>query len=237
MLRQPRSARRGFTLIELLVVIAIIAILAAILFPVFAQAREAARKASCGSNHRQYAAATMMYVQDHDEYFPQSAYFAGLCIATFYSVVQPYVKNAEINQCPSERQAINMQQMFAGFAPACPNTPIFTGLVINHDIFTNGFAGFPPTPLAAIPRSAETIMIYDGNVTAPRSEQVVQARHQENFNAAYVDGHVRAIKATNTGLTATQFSTTGIGRAIKLWRIGADGGFYAGKTEARGIPQ
>src|SRR5438445_788629 len=60
--------RRGFTLIELLVVIAVIAILAAILFPVFAQAREAARQTSCGSNMRQIGMAIKMYVQDNDGY-------------------------------------------------------------------------------------------------------------------------------------------------------------------------
>lgn len=63
--------QRGFTLIELLVVIAIIAIIAAILFPVFAQAREAARKATCASNMRQMGLATRMYMQDYDERFPQ----------------------------------------------------------------------------------------------------------------------------------------------------------------------
>src|SRR5438128_816636 len=73
--QQPMHASsrrgRGFTLIELLVVIAIIAILAAILFPVFAQARAAARKASCISNANQIGKATMMYVQDYDEtYYP-----------------------------------------------------------------------------------------------------------------------------------------------------------------------
>lgn len=64
------SNRRGFTLIELLVVIAIIAILAAILFPVFAKAREAARKASCSSNLKQIATGMLMYVQDFDETYP-----------------------------------------------------------------------------------------------------------------------------------------------------------------------
>ena len=67
-----RSARRGFTLIELLVVIAIIAILAAILFPVFAQAREKARAISCLSNTKQVGTATMMYGQDYDEVLPDA---------------------------------------------------------------------------------------------------------------------------------------------------------------------
>src|SRR5213082_1800693 len=66
----PMRRYRAFTLIELLVVIAIIAILAAILFPVFARAREAARKATCISDDKQLAAATLMYVQDYDERFP-----------------------------------------------------------------------------------------------------------------------------------------------------------------------
>src|SRR5438105_4652422 len=87
------SRKSGFTLIELLVVIAIIAILAAILFPVFAQAREKARQTSCLSNNKQYALATLMYVQDYDETFPFEANMNGNCVSTFYQVVQPYTKN------------------------------------------------------------------------------------------------------------------------------------------------
>jgi prepilin-type N-terminal cleavage/methylation domain-containing protein len=68
--RRKKPSRRGFTLIELLVVVAIIAVLAAILFPVFAQARERARRTSCLSNCRQIGLAFMQYAQDNDEYFP-----------------------------------------------------------------------------------------------------------------------------------------------------------------------
>ncbi len=74
--RRLQWGRRAFTLIELLVVIAIIAILAAILFPVFAQAREAARKTSCINNLRQIGTAFMMYAQDYDESFPEGGYGA-----------------------------------------------------------------------------------------------------------------------------------------------------------------
>jgi len=107
--------RRGFTLIELLVVIAIIAILAAILFPVFAQAREAARKSACLQNLKQIGTAFIMYAQDYDETFPlpysnsavpwtvqgpnpepinNSAFGWG-------DMIMPYVKNVGIFQCPS----------------------------------------------------------------------------------------------------------------------------------------
>ena len=92
----------AFTLIELLVVIAIIAILAAILFPVFAQAREKARQTQCLSNTRQYATALMMYIQDYDETFPFSAYLNVSCVATYPWAVAPYVKNDQIFNCPSD---------------------------------------------------------------------------------------------------------------------------------------
>jgi len=226
----------GFTLIELLVVIAIIAILAAILFPVFAKAREMARQASCQSNLRQYASATLMYLQDYDETFPMNSYLSGRCISTFYLEVDPYVKNAQAPQCPSEREAIDISTMFSGFlAGACPGTPRYTGYTVNTSIFANGFAGQPPTTLAGINRPAETVMQYDGNVIA-NSTQPVQGRHNGNFVANFVDGHVKTIQATETGATATQFSTTGIGRTIKLYRIGANGGFYAGMQDCRGMP-
>ena len=130
------SARKGFTLIELLVVIAIIAILAAILFPVFAQAREKARQTSCLSNVKQMGLASMMYAQDYDETLyphrfncdrnndgvrdncPQYEDANGNLVAPYLNydadsrqrfywvhMLQPYTKNYQIFQCPSNPNA------------------------------------------------------------------------------------------------------------------------------------
>jgi len=101
-----RNRKSGFTLIELLVVIAIIAILAAILFPVFAQAREKARATGCLSNAKQLGLGIAMYVQDHDEMVPRCQYnvdgMASLANRTWIQDVQPYVNNWPIARCPSE---------------------------------------------------------------------------------------------------------------------------------------
>jgi prepilin-type N-terminal cleavage/methylation domain-containing protein/prepilin-type processing-associated H-X9-DG protein len=101
---------KGFTLIELLVVIAIIAILAAILFPVFAQARERARSISCLSNGHQVGLAIYMYVQDYDETYPKStdAYDAygggGNQLDSWPGLINPYVKEVGAFACPSSSQ-------------------------------------------------------------------------------------------------------------------------------------
>jgi prepilin-type N-terminal cleavage/methylation domain-containing protein/prepilin-type processing-associated H-X9-DG protein len=96
------ASKRAFTLIELLVVIAIIAILAAILFPVFAQAREKARQASCTSNLKQIGTAVRMYLQDYDEvYLP----WGQSVTASPAAILNPYVKNYQVWVCPSETVA------------------------------------------------------------------------------------------------------------------------------------
>ena len=100
-LSPTKYRRRGFTLIELLVVIAIIAILAAILFPVFARARENARRSSCQSNLKQIALGVIQYTQDYDERFPKIT--NGVTVAPFgwADGIQPYVKSTQILKCPS----------------------------------------------------------------------------------------------------------------------------------------
>lgn len=115
------TRKRGFTLIELLVVIAIIAILAAILFPVFARAREKARQTACLSNMKQLGLGFMMYSQDYDETFPGIRFGDGPgqswpwavwqgsidWMGVFTHAVQPYIKNRGIFQCPSGTEGDN----------------------------------------------------------------------------------------------------------------------------------
>jgi prepilin-type N-terminal cleavage/methylation domain-containing protein/prepilin-type processing-associated H-X9-DG protein len=135
-----RRETSGFTLIELLVVIAIIAILAAILFPVFAQAREKARQASCLSNQKQLGLGIMQYVQDYDETYPQAYYYKNNTAttnggstggyATWTATIQPYVKNAQVFVCPSDKQG--------GLNPDNPPCNPFT------DLTTQGCEGQVP---------------------------------------------------------------------------------------------
>lgn len=120
------KAKSGFTLIELLVVIAIIAILAAILFPVFAQAREKARQTACLSNMKQLTLGMVMYAQDYDETFPEwkwdQCYSTGnnpACVnnggSLWHNAIFPYVKSVGVYSCPSDARQAGVKTNYSGW--------------------------------------------------------------------------------------------------------------------------
>jgi prepilin-type N-terminal cleavage/methylation domain-containing protein len=151
--------KAGFTLIELLVVIAIIAILAAILFPVFAQARESARKATCISNTKQLGLGVMMYVQDYDEMYPCNSWDTPAIgtadndthNANFLSAVQwpwrilPYMKNKQIFVCSSDPDPKNGWTGY-GLTNSCSDGDAWgvpTPISYAHNQHLFGYGGAP----------------------------------------------------------------------------------------------
>lgn len=186
-----RAARHGFTLIELLVVIAIIAILAAILFPVFARAREAARAASCKSNLKQIGTAMMMYTQDYDEMFvPINNCSATALMPTgsnstnqtcggsnFYflwmHILHPYTKNFQVFNCPSMTGtkytgqytgALGYGYNYAAASLAASNQHSTTLCTANCGVNVGGGGGTgSASALASVEDVAGTIMVADGS--------------------------------------------------------------------------
>jgi prepilin-type N-terminal cleavage/methylation domain-containing protein/prepilin-type processing-associated H-X9-DG protein len=264
MLKMNRCAtsRAGsaFTLIELLVVIAIIALLAAILFPVFAQAREKARQTSCLSNLRQTGTATLMYVQDYDETFPLSIYLhmenSALCSFTFYNAIVPYQKNADVMKCPSNPQALDMLQAWQSHGLPAPcaagGSPLrYLSYVYNFSIFEEGTGNAlfgagasPATTLAEIEFPVETAMVYDGALLTQGGggcnlfDSPIDARHSTMLNANWVDGHAKVVKARLARTDGTEGSLTcGTmdGKQQKMYRV-ADVGPYQNRDELWGIP-
>lgn len=254
------TQKRAFTLIELLVVIAIIAILAAILFPVFAQAREKARQASCSSNLKQAALATQMYVQDYDETFPMSLapfpgntpdYAAAPCITTFYDRIAPYQKNADIMKCPSKPFACDLPAGFAslagfGIKPLCNiGTPPlrYISYNFNYAVIDDGTTSRPVKKLAEILFPVENSLIYDGVPTKPASGTMcglfnspVDARHTFTIGCAFVDGHVKSVKARlATDTNGVPYTCSGLdGQTLQLYIV-TDAGPYEGRLELWGV--
>jgi len=216
--------KKGFTLIELLVVIAIIAILAAILFPVFARARENARRASCQSNLKQLALGIFQYTQDYDEKYPlrwanrdaTTTSFTAPTTATaatadqgWVTIVQPYLKSAQLFQCPSETVA--------------PGVDAAVGGADSTDYWFNSVLA--DQSQAAVEAVAMTVMngdggsnhgayYYDGCTVNGGSATVTcdtsavteayianvggspsgHGRHLDGANFAFADGHVKWLK-------------------------------------------
>lgn len=163
-----RSPRRAFTLIELLVVIAIIAILAAILFPVFARARENARKSSCQSNLKQIGLGWLQYQQDYDEKTTPGIIYVGNGLVGWAQMIQPYIKSVQVFQCPSDTNsqggAINYSTV--GNLVANPNggfiAPFHTSYVINYDCIAP--SEYDGVALASFNNPAGTIAFIDKGV-------------------------------------------------------------------------
>ncbi len=217
----------GFTLIELLVVIAIIAILAAILFPVFARARENARRASCQSNVKQILLGVMQYTQDYDEKYPTYIVTAGAFSSTWYILTQPYLKSTQIFKCPSD-STTTAATLTTTFAPP-------SGYVVSYaeNYRFSLPSGNEGISLASVSSPSTTVFMSDAGKAADGPNGTVQAsslekvanlrimitnadpyaaglaaggngdwtgpnpRHLETANVGYADGHVKSLRANS----------------------------------------
>lgn len=192
--------RKGFTLIELLVVIAIIAILAAILFPVFAKAREKARQASCQSNLKQIAMAVMQYAQDFDE---STTGYQGN-VGPWHYLIAPYVKNTQVFACPSMTTygmwAYGWNSYISG------NTAMGTIAKPAETVLMGDAARIgTPTPDDGNPASWTAVTNCHWQMawptsgpwnpgtccTAPVGGRRMHVRHNDGANFAWCDGHVK----------------------------------------------
>ena len=197
--------KRGFTLIELLVVIAIIAILAAILFPVFAKAREKARQASCASNLKQIALAMLMYAQDYDEQFVRY-YDANPARYAWMEKIMPYMKNSQILICPSgvgtNCQSINHPPETTKRARMGATS--YSMNIVRLPYSGGSFYGiYGHEALAKIEAPASMVMVGEGPCERIWGEAYIArfnahdnryARHNGGGNFAFCDGHVKWLK-------------------------------------------
>lgn len=161
----------AFTLIELLVVIAIIAILTAILFPVFAQAREKARAASCLSNTKQMGLALMQYVQDYDEATPMD-YYTGLsgngAGPHWMDMVYPYVKNEGVFNCPSDTRTTSFVYVGNGRLAGGAGRAYYGSYAANAAYGGgSGVAGVNATPPLSDPAGGGARIRYIADIQKP----------------------------------------------------------------------
>jgi prepilin-type N-terminal cleavage/methylation domain-containing protein/prepilin-type processing-associated H-X9-DG protein len=229
--------RRGFTLIELLVVIAIIAILAAILFPVFAKAREKARQTSCASNLKQLALACRMYASDFDERNVPVARWNPSFAGNGYwwmVLVEPYLKNLQILNCPSYRCE-------AGFCGApnwtCDQPPRARymggyGMNWGHSACTYGGVAYPADPGpgdqkdSAVDQPAATVQLADSFCIVARHSASNEwpgttscrgvPSHNGGVNLSYCDGHVKWSRRNGGGSNNAALSAS---EPFNDWRI------------------
>jgi len=192
--------KKGFTLIELLVVIAIIAILAAILFPVFAKAREKARQTSCLNNVKQINLGMLQYAQDYDEQLVLAAmYWSSPNYWTWMYCIQPYVKNIQIFTCPSskatgwdgtpnatQRQGYGLYRALSGAALGNIKSPASCILL--------GDSGrLNPYP------TGNAYYLIDWNEYQGDNAVPPEPRHNEGANLGFCDGHGKWLPSNQYG--------------------------------------
>lgn len=218
----------AFTLIELLVVIAIIAILAAILFPVFAQAREKARQTSCLSNVKQISLAMNMYAQDADETFPPGRYFFGADAWAWDHHIEPYAQGAGTTyygtgnqpylECPSD-VVIRTTTAAGKRSYAIPmSANAGSDLAWKAEAYTGSFYITEGRPLSEFQNPASTILMAEaplrgnriGNntdfrVASPNAQALhnpgLKPSHSEGWNYGFADGHAKWHKPVQTVAT------------------------------------
>ncbi|NLO07304.1 MAG: DUF1559 domain-containing protein [candidate division WS1 bacterium] len=211
--------RRGFTLIELLVVIAIIAILAAILFPVFARAREKARQSSCLSNQKQIMLAILAYVQDYDERFPPYRWTQEPPSSVWYDrdngavsnrhfwaqSIEPYLKNLQIMFCPSAQWDIGTMSGGKRYLNYAYNGKLHcTKLALWKDVASKiaigdvGYTDTSKTPKGYL----ENWFIWTSNDSGNTWSQYFwwAKLHNGGGNYAFVDGHAKWLSETDRAL-------------------------------------
>jgi prepilin-type N-terminal cleavage/methylation domain-containing protein/prepilin-type processing-associated H-X9-DG protein len=228
-MKSTHFRRSGFTLIELLVVIAIIAILAAILFPVFARARENARRASCQSNLKQIGLGVLQYTQDYDERFPNS-YF-GTDSVGWSERIQPYLKSVQIYQCPSETNGPDANPVNNGYSD----------YFFNVSLSFNGVDNTGRNQ-AELLNSALTIMAGDGQSgpsgnrtrgcayatalahgsgggcdASGRAILPAGTRHLDGSVFLFADGHVKWYRGSDTSASCTNAGLTGCSLSTNVY--------------------
>lgn len=209
--------KSGFTLIELLVVIAIIAILAAILFPVFARAREKARQASCQSNLKQLTLGALMYSQDYDQRFcPPTICGVGIirCLQygesgqsdidrnPGYKPYQPYIKNVQIWRCPTGDSWLSYGYNRGIEGSRCPAREAQIRQPSKTPMFGDKAGPGLPRPDGSVPQGPWAGGWLPGSLSSPRAccggnaemnymPHALTATHNGGTNLSFVDGHVK----------------------------------------------
>ena len=223
------SRQQGFTLIELLVVIAIIAILAAILFPVFAQAREKARAIACLSNNKQIGNALLMYLQDYDEALPapdwgapsatsgpERSAFAwagggtvppGPNLPCWCDLFMPYIKSTDVFKCPDDGTGKpSAGGVFYVGKPISFGLNTYFYRTPEGNFFGTNYNGSASYSKMANPASK----IYLAEVESGRGQELVYparpwglTRHNQGSNYLYADGHAKWHKMPSWNITTT----------------------------------